>query len=208
VCTFQAASEQFDDVTLHVPNDHVQRSTCSDHKAVNLASAERKAQLEFTGIGAGCCVRHYFFCPAAVGNFGLGERQSCIDPLVCNMRKMHPGITGMTFCYNVGCQWEKNFKKCVKYGSPYLCWDFEDFKLVVAVPTWHLEAHIAECFPRYSLHFVQGAAEIDGENMERLWSGLNKSAPSTRAMTTSYRRESLDWLMNHSNWVKLTNIGT
>jgi hypothetical protein len=184
----------------------MQRSTCSNHKAVNLSTAERKARLEYTGIGAACCGRHSFYIPSAVVNFMKGESQANIDPLVCNARKMYPGIKGMILCYDVGCQWHKNFLARVDRGTPYLQWD-PDFKLTTAVGTFHLEAHIPECFPRYSLHFVKGSGQIDGENMERLWSPINKSAPGMRAMTTSYRRESLDWLLNTSNWHKVIGIG-
>jgi hypothetical protein len=72
-----------------------------------------------------------------------------------------------------------------------------------AVGKFHLGAHILKCFVYFSLLFIKGAAQNDGEVMERLWSLLNKAAPPTRGMSTSFRRETLDWHMNFLNWLKL-----
>ena len=39
----------------------------------------------------------------------------------------------------------------------------QKISLVPAVGKWHLGAHIPECFPKYSLNFVDGIGQIDGE---------------------------------------------
>jgi hypothetical protein len=133
-------------------------------------------------------------------------RQASVDYALCGAVAQTPGIKSLLFCYDVGCQWCKNFQRRLTVGAEHLTWP-RLMDLTVAVGKFHLGAHIDECFARFALQFVSGAGQIAGENMEQLWSGLNKSAPSMRAMTTSYRRESLDWLMNQSNWVKLLSIG-
>ena len=43
-------------------------------------------------------------------------------------------------------------------------WD--SLEITGAVGKWHLAAHIAECFPKFSLNFVEGAGEVDGEILE------------------------------------------
>ena len=50
-----------------------QRSTCNDHKAVNLANS-KKPHLRATGVGATACARHGCFVPQLVVDFQKGER--------------------------------------------------------------------------------------------------------------------------------------
>lgn len=185
--------------------DSTQKSTCSNHKAVNLASAERKALLEVTGIGACACARHSFFVPGSVVDFQKGERQANIDYGLCSAVSLMPGIEKLLFCYDVGCQWGINFKTRLHVGQKYLPWPKIDLDVVVG--KFHLGAHVEECFTKYSPNFVLGAGEINSENLEPLWSNLNKSFPAMRGMSDSYWRECMDWLMNESNWEKLISIG-
>jgi hypothetical protein len=50
-----------------------QKSTCVNHKAVNLASAS-KANLRATGIVATACARHGCFVPHSIVDLQQGER--------------------------------------------------------------------------------------------------------------------------------------
>ena len=75
-----------------------------------------------------------------------------------------------------------------------------------AVGKWHLAAHIRECFAKFSLNFIEGSAQVDGEIMETLWSGLDLIAGLTQVMSISHRQEVLDDYMNDSNWKKLLRI--
>jgi len=129
-----------------------------------------------------------------------------MDYSLCGALSLMPGVLSTLFCYDVGCQWCVNFEHRLQQGAPYLSMP-SSFDLTVAVGKFHLGAHIEACFTQYSLNFIKGAAQVDGEALEALWAPLNKSAPSTRAMSTSYRREMLDWQMNESNWRKLLIIG-
>jgi hypothetical protein len=105
----------------------------------------------------------------------------------------------------VACQWSINFDERVKQSAhlhlpPGLGY-------IPAVGKFHLAAHIQDCFAKFSLNFVQGAGQQDGEVFETLWSGLNKAAGSTRAMTKPYRQEMIDAHMLDSNWKKYVNMG-
>jgi len=107
--------------------------------------------------------------------------------------------------YDVACQWNRNFRKRVK-ASEYL--DFPlGMELVPAVGKWHLGAHVVECFPKYSLNFIKGVGQVDGEILETLWSMTNKVAGTTRAMGKSHRTEVLDDNMHDSNQKKWIGIG-
>ena len=129
-----------------------------------------------------------------------------MDYSLCGALTMMPRICSTLFCYDVRCQWCVNFEERLKRGAPYLSKP-SSLDLTVAVGKFHLGAHVEDCFAKYSLNFIKGAAQVDGEALEALWAPLNKSAPSTRSMSTSYRRETLDWQMNESNWQKLLGIG-
>jgi hypothetical protein len=50
-----------------------QKSTCSDHKAVNRVNTTQ-GHLQATGIGAVACARHGCFFPQSVVDFQKGER--------------------------------------------------------------------------------------------------------------------------------------
>jgi hypothetical protein len=79
--------------------------------------------------------------------------------------------------------------------------------MIPAVGKWHLGAHVTECFPKYSLNFVDGIGQIDGEILETLWWPIDKVAGITRAMSKAHRQEVLDDNMYDSNWKKWVGIG-
>jgi len=83
--------------------------------------------------------------------------------------------------------------------------DFD--KLLIAIGKFHLGGHVQECFPKFSLNFIPGAGQIDGEILETLWAQIDKVAGTTRAMTKFHRREVLDDNMLDSNWKKWVGIG-
>ena len=80
-------------------------------------------------------------------------------------------------------------------------WD--SLEITGAVGKWHLAAHIVECFPKFSLNFVEGAGKVDGEILETLWSGMDEIAGLTQAMSISHCQEVQDDYMNDRNWRKM-----
>ena len=92
-------------------------------------------------------------------------------------------------------------------GSKYLGVP-DGLTVIPAVGKWHLGAHVVDCFPKFSLNFVEGIGQVDGEILETLWSITNKVAGTTRAMGKSHRSEVLDDNMYDSNWKKWVGIGT
>ena len=107
--------------------------------------------------------------------------------------------------YDVACQWSCNFRHWVK-NSEYLRIP-PDLMVVPAVGKWHLGAHVADCFPKFSLNFIQGIGQVDGEILGTLWSITNKVSGTTWAMGKSHWSEVLDDNMYDSNWKKWVGIG-
>ncbi|KAI6021294.1 hypothetical protein EDC04DRAFT_2901270 [Pisolithus marmoratus] len=184
--------------------DSKERSTCSNHRAINAANIN-KSNLWSTGIGATACAHHGCFVPHSVVDFQKGERYMNTDYSICNALGYHSdSITKALVIYDVGCQWSINFRSRVK-NSPSLLLP-PALEITPAVGKFHLAAHKLSCFPRYSLNFVKGAGHLDGEILETLWAPFNKISPTARSMTQAHRQEVYDDHMRDSNWKKLVGI--
>ncbi|KAJ6610826.1 hypothetical protein B0H10DRAFT_1744811, partial [Mycena sp. CBHHK59/15] len=109
-------------------------------------------------------------------------------------------IKQMFLMYDISCQsvlrWILRFKE-----GKYLFYR-KDLELFAAVGKFHLGAHILECFWEFSLNFMEGSGQVDGEILETLWAALDKVVGSTRSMSCAHRQEVLDDYMNDSNWKK------
>ena len=53
-------------------------------------------------------------------------------------------------------------------------------------------AHKKECFPRYTLNFIRGIGQADGEIMETNWHPPNKIFSFACSMTPSHRAKIYD----------------
>jgi Kyakuja-Dileera-Zisupton transposase len=133
-------------------------------------------------------------------------RQINIDYSICEALKRFPNCRAALIIYDICCQWCKHFRERVSESEFLEIW--EGIEITPAVGKWHLAAHIRECFCKFSLNFVEGAAEVEGEILETLWSGLDEIAGLTQGMSISHRQEVLDDYINDSNWKKLLRIRT
>ncbi|KAG2047196.1 hypothetical protein BDR06DRAFT_897879 [Suillus hirtellus] len=129
-----------------------------------------------------------------------------IDYSICNAIKHTAGnVDNSLIIYDVGCQWNLNFGQCVA-NCPGLALP-DNTKIVAAVGKFHLSAHKLACFAGYSLNFIQGAGQVDGEILETLWAPFNKISPTAHSMSQAHCQEILDDHMHNSNWRKLVRIG-
>ena len=48
-----------------------------------------------------------------------------------------------------------------------------------AVPSWHINAHGADCHANFGLSFCDGVGHTCGEEVESTWAGTNSLGPST-----------------------------
>ena len=136
----------------------------------------------------------------------LVSRQKNIDYSICQVISYNSNdIQRALITYDVACQWHKNFLARVE-KSPGLFLP-DDLEVVPAVRKFHLSAHKALCFTRFSLMFLKGTGHIDEEILETLWASFNKISPSARSMTLSHRQELYDDHMRDSNWKKLVRMG-
>lgn len=141
-----------------------------------------------------------------INHISFHFRHMNIDYAICQALAYHTdGLTEGLVEYDVGCQWSINFEKRLENSTTLhlpqgLSW-------IAAVGKFHLGTHEQDCFAKFSLNFVHGAGQQDGEILETLWAPLNKIAGSVRAMTKASRQEMVDAQMRDSNWKKSTKIG-
>ena len=191
---------------LRVAKEIKEKPSCHKHRAVSESNSQKR-NLMATGIGACACARHGCFIPNTVVDFQLGERQMNMDYSICNaLRFNSKGLVKAVSIYDIVCQWFRNFFLRLDQSS-YLNighWAAED--LTFAIGKFHLHAHIKECFPRFSLNFVKGIGQVEGEILETLWASFNPIAGYARTMTKGHRGEIYDEHMRDWNWKKIVGI--
>jgi hypothetical protein len=114
------------------------------------------------------------------------------------------GLQRALVIYDIACQFFRNFSTRVEHNSLLTLGEWQEF--IPAIGKWHLSAHIPSCFARYSLNFIEGAGQQDGEILETLWAEFNKISTSARAMSKAHRAEVYDDHMRDSNWKKLVGM--
>jgi hypothetical protein len=127
-----------------------------------------------------------------------------MDYSICQALKRFPGHVQALIVYDICCQWSIHFRQRVSESEFLELYD--SLEIIGAVGKWHLAAHIPECFPKFSLNFVEGAGEVDGEILETLWSRLDEVAGMAQAMSIAHHQEVIDEHMNDSNWQKILQL--
>lgn len=116
------------------------------------------------------------------------------------------GITMILLFYDVYCFYCRHlmerFDKSPGLSMP------EDVQVDGGIDQFHVHGHVKECYPRYSPNFIPGAGIQTADIIETLWVKTNQIADSTRGMSSAHRQESIDDIMNDSNWTKLTRHST
>ena len=128
-----------------------------------------------------------------------------MDNAICQALKRFPRHIQALIIYDICCQWIIHFQQRVSESEFLELWD--SLEITGAVGKWHLAAHIAECFPKFTLNFVEGAGQVEGEILETLWSGMDEIAGLAQAMSIAHHQEVIDEYMNDSNWRKLLRTG-
>ena len=133
------------------------------------------------------------------------SRHINMDYSICHGLSYNSKGLNALLSYDIACQWSKHFRERTSTNK-YLPQVNHD-GLTFAVGKFHLSAHIPTCFPRFSLNFIHGAGQQDGEILETLWAEFNKISKSARTMSKAHRAEVYDDHMRHSNWEKMDRMG-
>jgi hypothetical protein len=97
----------------------------------------------------------------------------------------------IVFTYDIGCQYSKKFDARMK-KFPQDMHIAEDTLIEFGVPSWHINAHGADCRADFGLSFRDGVGHTCGEEIEVTWAGTNPLGPSTQEMGPGSRHETLN----------------
>lgn len=154
------------------------------------------------------CARHGCFAPGATVDLQKGERQMNMDWALGQAIKNTNVPVGalILMFYDIMCQYSVNLRLRID-RNPHLAALFPDgLKIDGGIGLFHVHGHKDECLFQWAPYYIPGAAIVDGEVLETLWSVLNMISPSTRTATLAHREEILDDHMADSNFKKMVNI--
>ncbi|KAJ7707095.1 hypothetical protein B0H16DRAFT_1746660 [Mycena metata] len=186
--------------------NETEMSTCSSLAALDYANTKFSRGYSTTGVGMGVCARHEFVQPTGVGDLQKGERYSNIDWIYSAIMRWKHERLFKVVSYDIICQWfKKLFDRLLNMLSTVR------FIVVTAlmrfvIPKMHIHSHTLACQVLFSLNFLLGAGQTDGEGIERPWANLGGVATSTREMGPGARRDTLDSHLGYWNWSKLIHI--
>ncbi|KAJ7727252.1 hypothetical protein B0H16DRAFT_1735292 [Mycena metata] len=191
---------------LLTTTNETEMSTCSGLAALDYANTKFSRGYSTTGVGMGVCARHEFVQPTGVGDLQKGERYSNMDWIFSAiMRWKNPRLRKVV-SYDIICQWfKKLFERLLKMPAAVRFFIVMSlYKFVI--PKMHIHSHTLACQLLFSLNFLLGAGQTDGEGIERPWANLGGVATSTREMGPGSRRDTLDSHLSYWNWSKLIGI--
>ncbi|RPD56066.1 hypothetical protein L226DRAFT_546322 [Lentinus tigrinus ALCF2SS1-7] len=170
---------------------------CNNHDAVKLATLKGAVGLAASGVASVDCARHEVKRPCSTGDLQKGERYVNVDYLLHSSLQQNAPIDILA-SYDIACHFDRNLpSRFSKYGF------ILDHNLEWAIPKFHINAHREACRAIYNLRYIPFCARDDGEGIERIWARLNAAAASTREMGPGSRRDTLDDIFSHHNWLKV-----
>ncbi|EIW53788.1 uncharacterized protein TRAVEDRAFT_134057, partial [Trametes versicolor FP-101664 SS1] len=175
--------------------------SCNNHDAVKLATLKGGAGLAASGVATVDCARHDMKRPCSTGDLQKGERYVNIDYLGNSSLQQNTPID-IAASYDISCQYSRKFdERFDNYG-----FDVSRHDITWGIPKFHINAHQEKCRADYNWHFLPWSARLDGEGVERNWGKSNPAAASTKEMGPGSRRDFLDDMFSHHNWVKVSNL--
>ena len=88
-----------------------------------------------------------------------------------------------------------------------LCFTVNPSLFIFAIPKLHIHGHRLPCQAMYSLKYLFGPGQTDGEGIERTWAMMGPVATSTKEMGPGHRHDTLDDHWSYWNWSKLIGLG-
>ncbi|KAF7299523.1 CxC2 domain-containing protein [Mycena indigotica] len=188
--------------------DQREMSSCSGLAVLDHANSKFSRGYSCTGVGMGVCARHEFVQPNGVVDLQAGECYANMDWLFSSIvRHLHIALRLMV-SYDIACQWAKNLRSRLEKLPPMLRLSLVLALIRFVVPKLHIHGHTLACQLLYSLNWVPGSGQTDGEGIERPWSMIGGVAASTRVSGPGARADILDDHWSFWNWKKLIGLPT
>ncbi|KAL0564016.1 hypothetical protein V5O48_018041 [Marasmius crinis-equi] len=179
-------------------------STCVPFAALTKQNTKYSKGLRYTGVGGISCARSEMLIQLA--NLKKGERYSTMDYLFGVVMNLFSALTWVMLMYDICCQW------IVKLDKRMTEWPAAAFvrrvlSVIPGVGKLHEPGHKQEEHQQYSLNYIRGAANTDGEAQERIWAEHNKLGNLTRTMGPGGRQDILEACFAFWNWLKYRGMG-
>ncbi|KAF7322737.1 hypothetical protein HMN09_00052600 [Mycena chlorophos] len=185
--------------------DQKEMSTCSGLKALDHANTKFSRGYSVTGVAMCICARHEFVLPNGVGDLQRGERYANIDYIFASAMRHISKLLPLVISYDIACQWSKSLRARLLLLPPLvrlqLAAAVAGF-ITFVIPKMHIKGHILLCQLLFSLYLALGAAQTDGEGIERLWSLSGRLSSSTKSSGPGSRSDQLDDYWGFWNWRK------
>ena len=89
---------------------------------------------------------------------------------------------------------------------PLEMWIDEETVVEFAIPSWHINAHGADCHADFWLSYWDGVGRTCGEEVEVTWAGTNPLDPSTQEMGPGAWHETLIGQWGGLNFRRILNF--
>ena len=107
--------------------------------------------------------------------------------------------------FDIGCQYSKKFSQRVG-DFPADMQISKNAVIEFAVPSWHINAHGADCCTNFGLSYRTGVGCTCGEEIEGTWAGTNPLGPSTLEMGSGARHETLNGQWGGLNFRRIIGL--
>ncbi|KAJ7481682.1 hypothetical protein FB451DRAFT_1444162 [Mycena latifolia] len=163
-------------------------STCSGLAALDYANTKFSRGYSTTGVGMGVCARHEFIQPTGVGDLQRGEHFANIDWIFAAILRWKDSRLFKVISYDIICQWWKHLYDRLRNLPPPMRLTLVMVLFRFVIPKMHIHSHTLACQLMFSLNFLAGAGQTDGEGIERPWANIGGVA------------------MRYWNWSKLISL--
>ncbi|KAJ7720607.1 hypothetical protein B0H14DRAFT_3098532 [Mycena olivaceomarginata] len=184
--------------------DQREMSTCSSLAALDYANTKFSCSYGSTGVGLGVCAHHEF----VQRNGAVDLQYANMDYSLVSLLRHHHRRLRKFLLYDICCQWSKYLVDRLKQLPNGIRLDLILKLVSFVIPKLHIYGHKLLCQLNFSLNFTLGAAQTDGEGIERPWANIGLVATSTREMGPGSRHDTFNDYWGHWNWEKLTGLGT
>ncbi|KAK1215180.1 hypothetical protein PQX77_022217 [Marasmius sp. AFHP31] len=205
-------AHEYNPYVVRVVKTSVEKSTCSDFKAIDLQNRLKFKGCDVTGVVGVECGRHSVFL--AMVDLHKGERFTNVDfALARALRQYVSDLVPMQslqaakffrrilMTYDVACVFYVHLRERFDENFADLAAIIDAMYLLV--PKMHLYGHKEECRFKFALNFLAYAGRIHGEGIEPSWGETKQSGGSTRQMNPGHRHDRLNEYHNYWNWKKM-----
>ncbi|KAJ7448726.1 hypothetical protein FB451DRAFT_1343295 [Mycena latifolia] len=191
---------------LRTVTDQKEMNTCSGLAALNYANTIFSRGYSTTRVGMGVCARHKFVQPNGVGDLQRGEQFANMDYVFASILSHKHKHLFKLVSYDIVCIWSKHLLERLKALPPNVRIVIVATLICFTIPKMHIHTHTLLCQLLFSLNYLIGSAETDGEGIEQVWGPLGAVAASSRDMGPGSHHNLLECQLHYWNWLKLISI--